>query len=100
MQHAFGSSSLSVPWGNGRHVPERDPSRSYYIYRNALLLLFSAHCPGIWKLNEVRRLVLLMGLYLVRSPRRWRHLRMAFRGVVDALRGRTGPMPVNPAAVA
>lgn len=92
MEHAFGDRSMSLPWPWRGVVAERDPGRTYYIYRNALRLFARPRLPVLWKLVELRRLILLLCLHVLRSGSRWQHLRMAALGIRDALMGRTGAM--------
>ncbi|WP_295955487.1 hypothetical protein [Rhodoferax sp.] len=64
---------------------------SDYMFRNSILLSARPYTPWRWKLHFLARLVQFAGYFLPFTPQRFLRLRMMVRGVVDGLRGRTGP---------
>lgn len=69
------------------------PFRLYYIMRNRVLLYPRAQTPAVWVAQDLPRLVLkFLGNALFIAPRGERLVFM-LRGLWDAVRGRSGPMP-------
>ena len=87
MRHPLGDEPLRA---FGRRYVRHSPLRNYYYFRNAFALMRRRWVPWNWKLVELRRLVLRMGLYLTADPARFRHLGMIARGVFHGLIGRSG----------
>jgi rhamnosyltransferase len=67
------------------------PLRLYYIMRNRVLLYGRKETPAVWIAQDLPRLVLkFFGTALFVAPR-LRYLRMMVCGLLDGVRGRTGP---------
>jgi rhamnosyltransferase len=95
MEHGFGERRLALRWMPDRGIPFREPLRHYYIFRNALLLMRRSYVPARWKLNELKRLLLLMLAYVSSAPAPLRQLRCMLRGALHGLAGRSGPAPAD-----
>jgi rhamnosyltransferase len=92
MHHTLGSETLRVWLGRWRYVPRHSPLRHYYIFRNSILLYKRSYVPGIWIFNDVVRLGFMLVFYPLRTPPRGRHALMMIKGILDGLKGRTGPL--------
>lgn len=91
MQHRLGDRpARSIA---GRRFFVRSPARHYFFFRNSLLLYRRAYPPLVWKLAEGLRLFPLIVAALLFCAPRMQHLKAITRGVVDGLRGRSGPLP-------
>ncbi|WP_338845896.1 glycosyltransferase family 2 protein [Massilia sp. W12] len=94
MQHDLGDSSTSI---GKRKIALHSPLRHYYIMRNAILLMRMAHIPWRFKCTEAyKSLRRLIGWTLLCRPR-LKHLQYMLRGIVDGLRGKSGPADRPPA---
>lgn len=77
-----------------RHgVKVHSPLRLYYSTRNRVLLYRRAHVPRVWVAQDLPRLAgKLAAMSLLVAPR-LANLRAMLRGLLDGLRGRSGPRP-------
>jgi rhamnosyltransferase len=90
MTHRIGQAVQRLPLGLG-DVVVHAPVRLYYMMRNRVLLYRRVHTPRVWIAQDLPRLVLkLLRLSLFVSPRR-RNLRAMLQGLIDGMRGRSGP---------
>ena len=76
--------------GRQRRILLHAPLRSYTIARNNLALAARPHGSSAWRRFVVAMLVHRFLCFLVFGPQRWQHAKALARGVMDALRGRTG----------
>ena len=95
MEHRLGEENLRVWWGRWRYLPIHRPFRYYYIYRNSVLLYQRKYSDLHWKQADLVRLIMMALIFVMLSARRFEILRMISRGIVDGLRGRTGPMELH-----
>lgn len=92
MKHSIGDAVRPSRWVQGG-IKIHSPIRLYYITRNRVLLYRRKETPGVWIAQDVPRLVLkFISTLMFLKPRR-DYLRSMARGLLDALCGRTGPMP-------
>lgn len=87
MYHSLGETPIKFL---GRKLLHHSPLRHYYIFRNAVRLLFKAYIPIGWKLLFIRTLVLRFVFYSLMVTPRMNHLNMMLRGIWHGLRGRMG----------
>jgi rhamnosyltransferase len=87
MSHSLGEEPVRLL---GRTYPMHSPVRHYYLFRNAITLIFRSYVPWTWKSTELLKLPVRLAVYVCFPEDRVAHLRMALRGVYDALRGRLG----------
>ena len=87
MHHALGEDPISFL---GYKLLNHSPLRHYYIFRNAVLLLFKPYIPSGWKLFFVRRLALRFGFYSLMVSPRLSYLKMMSLGIWHGLLGRMG----------
>lgn len=79
--------------GRTRNVPQHNPFRYYYIFRNSVLLYKRRYVSKLWVWNDVQRLCMIMVMFgLFKSPRR-ENLSMMLHGLYDGIRGVTGKLP-------
>ena len=90
MQHGLGERTLRIWLGRMRNVPQHQPFRYYYIFRNSILLYKRSYAQGKWIFNDLLRLLSITVLYAVFCPPRWQNCRMMWRGMVDGFRGVSG----------
>lgn len=89
MTHSLGDSGIRIlKW----KIPLHSPVRHYYAYRNTILLCKRRTVPFSWKLHFSIRLAVRFVIYMVLSPHRLKRCRYIFRGLVDGLGNRSGPM--------
>lgn len=93
MHHTLGSETLRVWLWRWRFVPRHSPLRHYYVFRNSLLLYRRPYVPTAMILNDIVRLMFMLVFYSLRTAPRREHARMMIKGLIDGLRGRTGPFP-------
>lgn len=74
----------------GRKLLHHSPLRHYYIFRNAVWLLFKAYIPLGWKLLFIRTLCLRFGFYILLVSPRLGYFKMMALGVWHGLRSRMG----------
>lgn len=90
MLHNMGDDAINF---FGIYKPlHRSPIRHYYITRNSVYLLFLSHVPLNWKLFEIFKIPRRTLSYMVISDDRLTSLRYIFRGVLDGLRSKLGPL--------
>lgn len=88
LEHSLGLRSVSL----GRfRIPIHRPERRYYRVRNALLLLRYPHVPLLMTLREVAFGLLHTCAIMLLARQRQDYLRFYVQGVIDGIRGRTGP---------
>lgn len=89
MEHDLGDDPLHLL---GRKFLTHSPTRHYYLVRNALLLYKKEYIPWRWKYNDALRVSAKMMLYCFFLAPRWQHFRMACKGFIDGIKGRSGSM--------
>jgi len=92
MSHSLGNSTLSFWLGRWRNVPMHSPERHYYVFRNSVLLSKMPHAHRRWIRDDIVRLVFMVTFFTLLAPHRWIRIRLMARGIVDGLRGVTGPL--------
>ena len=92
MEHSLGTDTFHFWVGRWRNVPMHSPERHYYVFRNSVILLRMAHAPVRWIQNDIVRLIAMAIIFPVFAPHRLRRIRLMARGILDGLRGVTGPL--------
>lgn len=92
MVHTLGDRRTRIWFLRWRNVPYHSPFRYYYILRNSLLMQRRAYMPLKWRVAELIRCCRVVCFYGLFAPQRRACLRMMLRGIVDGLRGVSGPM--------
>lgn len=87
MRHSLGEEPKKI-WG--RKLLHHSPLRHYYIFRNAVFLLFKAYVPRGWKVLFIRRLCLRFVFYTLFVSPRLSYFKMMTLGVWHGLRSRMG----------
>ena len=62
------------------------PFRTYYCYRNFIILLFRSYTPIYWKITSIIKQILRIPIYLVFVNNRLKHLRSSLNGIYDGLK--------------
>lgn len=75
----------------GKTLPNHSPLRNYYLFRNGLLLNRMPHITPAWKRMDLRNLLIRFIVNAVAQRPRWPWVRMSLLGILDGLRGKTGP---------
>lgn len=91
MEHNLGDSVHELPV-LGKRVHFHSPVRRYYQFRNAILLYRKPHTPWRWIINDVPRLLFRLAVYLTMQKDRLAQAKLILRGLVDGIRGRSGPL--------
>jgi rhamnosyltransferase len=90
MSHSLGDTPVRL---FGRTFAMHSPTRHYYLFRNATALIFRRpDLPLSWKSSELVKFPFRLVIYALASDRPGEHLKMAFKGMYDGLRGRLGPI--------
>lgn len=76
----------------GRKFLHHNPLRHYYIFRNAVWLLFKSHVPVGWKILFIRTIFIRFLVYSFLVSPRLAYLGMMTKGVWHGLRGRLGKL--------
>jgi rhamnosyltransferase len=92
MVHTLGDRRTRIWFLRWRNVPYHSPFRYYYILRNSLLMQRRPYMPLKWRVAELIRCCRVVCFYGLFAPQRRACLRMMWRGIVDGLRGVSGPM--------
>lgn len=92
MEHSLGTDTFHFWLGRRRNVPMHSPERHYYVFRNSVILLRMPHAPVRWIQNDIVRLLAMAIIFPVFAPHRLRRVRLMARGILDGLRGVTGPL--------
>lgn len=90
MQHELGDGCLKLWFGKKLSFPVRQPYRSYYNFRNSVLLYRKGDAPLRWKVNEFFRLVVVFAVTCFFLSQKRRHIKMIFKGLMDGFSGVTG----------
>jgi rhamnosyltransferase len=77
----------------GRQFFVRTALRHYFIVRNSVLLYRRAYAPLRWVLGDAIKLSMMLVAIPIFCTPRWQHLAAIARGLLDGLRGRSGPAP-------
>lgn len=95
MQHGLGESTHQINLGGRqRNVPQHNPFRYYYIFRNSVLLYKRGYASLVWKWNDLQRLGMIIVMFgLLKAPRR-ANLKMIGKGIWHGIKGVTGPLDV------
>lgn len=92
MVHTLGDRRTRIWFMRWRNVPHHSPFRYYYILRNSLLLQRRPYVPMKWRFAEMIRCLRIVVYFGLFGRQRMACLRMMWRGIVDGLRGVSGPM--------
>jgi rhamnosyltransferase len=87
LTHELGEKPIRVL---GRTYPMHSALRHYYLFRNTVALMLRGYMPCNWKSTELVKLPGRLLIYSLLPPHGGSHLRMAFKGMWDAVRGRMG----------
>ncbi len=87
MKHALGETPLSI---FGLRMLNHGPLRHYYIFRNAIRLLFRSNTPLGWRMRFLRVIISRMVIYPLFVAPRLRYLSMMSLGIWHGLIGRMG----------
>ncbi|HHC71306.1 MAG TPA: glycosyltransferase family 2 protein [Thiotrichales bacterium] len=93
MPHRVGHTARRLPGKAGTQLHVHKPRRQYYITRNRILLWRRPHAPAGWIWHDLWRALIRVPLFLFYVRPAWPHLYWTWRGLLDGLRGRTGPLP-------
>jgi rhamnosyltransferase len=91
--HSLGDRRHRVWLFGHRQILQHDPTRLYFVVRNALLMARRAYIPAGWVLYSLRLTVKRLVAFGLLVPPRGSNLRMMLAGVRDGILGRTGPLP-------
>lgn len=91
LHHRLGDRVSRIWFLRWRQVAHHNALRDYYMFRNSLLLARQAYVPLRWKVFFLSRLVQFAGFFLFFVGQRRERFAMMARGLVDGMRGRTGP---------
>jgi len=91
MEHELGHDHQRIWWGHWRELPIHQPQRLYYIFRNSLRLMARPYAPWRWRLFDLRRLGVILGVHLIAPGPRLARVGQVLRGVGAGLLGRGGP---------
>jgi len=87
LTHELGEKPVRVL---GRTYPMHSALRHYYLFRNTVALMLRGYMPCNWKSTELLKMPGRLLIYSLLPPQGGSHLKMAFKGMWDAVRGRMG----------
>jgi rhamnosyltransferase len=93
MKHSLGDEPIRIL---GRLYPSHSATRHYYLFRNAISLILRRDVPWSWKSGELVKLPVRLAIYALFLKPRLRHVKMAWMGILDGIRGRLGPLNPPP----
>lgn len=91
LAHALGDRTQRVP-GRERAVHIHSPRRNYYLARNTVLLIRSGLMPVRWRVGYAVWITKYAVFHVLAVRPRRARLAFLTRGLLDGLRGRTGPL--------
>lgn len=97
MTHHLGDDRHPVLAGRAQ-VVRHGPARLYFIMRNRVALYRLPHTPRVWIAQDVPRVFAKFFIFSVLVGPRARNVRFMLRGLLDGVRGRRGPCPLETAA--
>jgi rhamnosyltransferase len=83
--------------GGLHQVVTHGPVRLYFIMRNRVTLYRRRHTPRVWIAQDLPRVVAKFLIFSVLVGPRGDNVRFMLRGLMDGIRGRTGPCPLETA---
>jgi rhamnosyltransferase len=89
MKHSLGDAPYK--W-RGRSIPMHSATRHYYHFRNAVSLYKDPLIPVNWKWVDGSKLLLKLGFYSFYARPRFDHVKLMLVGILDGLRGKSGPL--------
>ncbi len=92
LYHALGEAPKSL---FGQKFIHHGPLRHYYIFRNAVWLLFKSYVSVGWKLLFIRTIFIRFLVYVCLVSPRLAYLKMMAKGVWHGLRGRMGKLETS-----
>lgn len=93
MQHALGEQTHRINLvGRQRNVPQHNPFRYYYIFRNSINLYKRSYTSWLWKWNDLQRLAMIFLMFGCVKPPRWANMRMMLLGAWHGVIGKAGPV--------
>lgn len=91
LQHELGDRTQRIP-GRSRDVHIHSPVRNYYMARNTVLLIRSGLMVTRWRWGYAAWITKYTVFYVLSMRPRATRARLLSRGLIDGLRGRTGPL--------
>jgi len=95
MEHSLGELRARFWLLRWRNVALHAPFRYYYIFRNTLLLGKKKYIKASSKIGLYKQLLMLSIYLLTIAPNRRANYSMMLRGLVDGIRGISGPLLTN-----
>lgn len=92
MEHSLGDERRPV-LGGLHQVVTHKPVRLYFIMRNRVALYLRPHTPRVWIAQDLPRVLAKFVIFSVLVGPRGDNVRFMLRGLVDGVRGRSGPCP-------
>lgn len=90
MHHSLGDSTLSIWIGRWRQIAVHSPLRHYYTFRNSVLLYRRRYAPWRWIAGDLHRLLGMLIIFSLRSPERFKHIKMMLKGLWHGLNNVSG----------
>jgi rhamnosyltransferase len=94
MEHRLGDERRQV-LGGLHQVVTHGPVRLYFIMRNRVTLYRRRHTPRVWIAQDLPRVVAKFLIFSVLVGPRGDNVRFMLRGLMDGIRGRSGPCPLE-----
>lgn len=91
--HRLGERTMTFWLGRPIRLPVHKPFRYYFMVRNSLLVRRMPHATPAWRAAEVWQLLKMAVFLGAASAGRGANARMMWRGLIDGVRGVSGPMP-------
>jgi len=91
LRHELGDRVQRIP-GRSRDVHIHSAVRNYYMARNTVLLIRSGLMGKHWRWGYAAWITKYTVFYILSVPPRAERARLLSRGLIDGLRGRTGPL--------
>lgn len=92
LHHSLGEAPKKLFW---RKYIHQSPLRHYYIFRNAVWLLFKNYVPVGWKILFIRSIIIRLLVYSCLVSPRLSYLNMMTKGIFHGLIGRLGKLKTN-----
>jgi rhamnosyltransferase len=90
LQHRLGDEVRRIWFFRWRQVTTHSPLRSYYMFRNTLLMLRDTTMDAKWRTYHLKGLAKLAVYFLVFTGNRWQRACLMTRGIWHGLRGVSG----------
>jgi len=95
LSHSLGDAVIKIWFARWREVPQHNPLRNYYTFRNTVRMIYHTPMSTPWRLAHCCRLVMFFTFFLIAGKPRMPRLKMMLLGLVHGVKGVQGVFNLN-----